>query len=201
MKFKDVLDAAIKEKASDLFVKAGSALRGRVGLDVKTVGDYVFTEGDVEEIAGEVLDDAKREFLGKNKNYDFGVNYGDRWRFRVAIFYQRSALAMVIRKIGLEIPSFEELNLPRQAMERFAGERQGLILLTGVTGSGKSTTIASLINFINANLGRHVLTVEEPIEFTFRDGKSIINQRELGADVSSYPDALSQFTLHSPDVI
>ncbi len=201
MNFKDVLDAAIEKNASDVFVKAGAALRGRVNLDVVTLKDHVFSEKEAENMAAELLDDEKMEALKLRKGYDFGMNYGDKWRFRVAIFYQRYAHSLVIRKVDLEMPSFEELNLPADTMERFCNERQGLVLLTGITGSGKSTTIASIIRKINETARRHVLTIEEPIEFTFTDDKSIINQREIGADVASYGDALSQFALHSPDVI
>jgi twitching motility protein PilT len=201
MNFKDILDAGIKANASDVFVKVGSTLRGRVNLEVKTIKNYAFTERDTERIVSEILDDSKKEELKKNKSYDFAVNYGDRWRFRIAIFYQRYALSIVIRRIDLYIPGFENLNLPFKALERFCKEQQGLVLLTGITGSGKSTTIASMIKFMNQNLGKHILTIEEPIEFTFVDDKAIVNQRELSNDVSSYTDALTQFALHSPDVI
>jgi twitching motility protein PilT len=201
MKFKDVLETAIKSKASDTFVKVGATLRGRVNLDVVTLKDHVFTAKDTEAMVGEILDEERMKTLKLRRGYDFGMNYGDKWRFRVAVFYQRYAYSLVLRKVDLDMPSFEELNLPVDTMDRFCKERQGLVLLTGITGSGKSTTIASLIKAINERHHRHVLTIEEPIEFTFTDDKSIINQREIGSDVMSYTDALSQFALHSPDVI
>ena len=119
----------------------------------------------------------------------------------MGIFYQRNTPSMVIRKLDQNIPTFEELNLPANVLERFCRERRGLILLTGITDSGKSTTIAAMIEFINEHFGRHILTIEEPIEFVFEDEKSMINQRELGKDVLSYEDALRQFAIHSPDVI
>src|SRR4030042_4923014 len=108
---------------------------------------------------------------------------------------------MVIRNVRSSISSFEELNLPSEVLKKLCTERRGLVLLTGSAGSGKSTTIASMIEHINANSHKHILTVEEPIEFTFRDKNSIVNQRELGLDVSSYAVALRAFTLQSPDVI
>ncbi|MDD5069336.1 MAG: PilT/PilU family type 4a pilus ATPase, partial [Candidatus Omnitrophica bacterium] len=125
----------------------------------------------------------------------------DFWRFRVGVFYQRNTPALVIRKIDLRVPSFEDLNIPGEVMSRFCSERRGIVLFTGITGSGKSTAIASMIEHINQNLKRHVLTIEEPIEFTFADKRAIINQREIGSDVESYADALKQFALHSPDVL
>lgn len=201
MNFKDILDAMIKEDASDIFIRAGSPLRGRVSTEVKTLKDGEFSVKDVNKIVSEITDDYNKDILEKNKNCEFTSSYGERWRVRVGIFYQRNALVVVVRKIDLKIPTFEELNLPAKALEKFCNERRGLILLTGITGSGKSTAIASMIEFINQNFGRHILTIEEPIEFTFKEKKSMINQREIGKDVFSYEDALRQFTIHSPDVI
>jgi twitching motility protein PilT len=106
-----------------------------------------------------------------------------------------------VRNIRSEIPSFDELNLPSETLKKLCIEKRGLVLLTGSVGSGKSTTIASMIEYINNNSNRHILTIEEPIEFTFKDKRSIINQRELGIDVASYDVALRAFTLQSPDVI
>ena len=199
--FNSILDKCIEVQASDIFVRPGSVLRARVGLEITPAGDYVFSEKDVEKIVFDLIDGPRAERLKQHRSLDFAMNYGDRWRFRVAIFFQRYALSMVIRKIDLKCLSFGELNMPAETLEKFCREKQGFILLTGITGSGKSTTIASMINFINKNLKRHVLTIEEPIEFTFESDKSVINQREIGSDVHSYSDALTQFTLHSPDII
>lgn len=201
MDFKYIIETMIDVDASDVFIKAGSPLRGRVYTEVKTINEHEFSVKDVEKIVSEMLDNEKKEVLKQNRSCEFTGWHGKRWRFRVGIFYQRNALAIVIRKIDLNIPTFQELNLPGKVLERFCHQRRGLLLLTGVTGSGKSTTIASMVEYINQNFGRHILTVEEPIEFTFTDKKSIINQREIGRDVASYPDALKQFAIHSPDVI
>ncbi|MCQ9208340.1 MAG: PilT/PilU family type 4a pilus ATPase [Omnitrophica bacterium] len=201
MSFKDILETMIKRGASDFFIRAGSPLRARIRTEVKVLDDYTFTAKEVDRIIAEMTDDKKRNLLQKNRSCEFAVAYDERWRFRTAIFYQRNTLVIVIRKIDLNISSFEELNLPAKVLQNFCRQRRGLILLTGITGSGKSTTIASMIEFINQNFGRHILTVEEPIEFTFKDKKSMINQREIGVDVFSYADALKQFALHSPDVI
>ncbi len=201
MNFKDVLDVMIEKDASDAFIRAGGPLKLRVCTEVQPVDDYKFSVEDVDRVVSELTDDYRKDMLRKNKSCEFSSYYGERWRLRIGIFYQRNTLSVVVRKIDLNTLSFKELNLPAKVLERFCRERRGLILLTGVTGSGKSTTIASMIEYINQNFGRHILTVEEPIEFTFADKKSIINQREIGSDVFSYAEALKQFVVHSPDVI
>ncbi len=201
MSFKEILKVMIEHNASDIFIRAGSPLRGRVYTEVREIGEKVFSVEDIDSIVSEMIGEENRQLLKENKSCEFATWYEKRWRFRVGIFYQRNTIAAVIRKIDLNIPTFSELNLPEKVLEKFCNERRGLILLTGITGSGKSTTIASMIEYINRNFGRHILTVEEPIEFTFFDKKSLINQREIGKDVASYEDALRQFALHSPDVI
>lgn len=122
-------------------------------------------------------------------------------RFRISMFMQRNWPALTIRNVRAETQSFQELNLPAEILKKLCQETRGLVLLTGSMGSGKSTTIASMIDYINSNSYKHILTIEEPIEFIFKDKNCIINQRELGLDVSSYAAALRAFTLQSPDVI
>jgi len=201
MDVKAVFDTMIKEKASDAFVAADGRLRGRVSGEVKVIKDYIFTSKDVEKIVAEVTGDYEKEALKAIKSCELAVNHGERWRFRIGIFHQRNSLAIVIRKIDLDLLTFGELNLPINAFEKLCCERRGLVLLTGLTGSGKSTAIAAMIEYINMNFGRHILTIEEPIEFTFKDKKSIINQRGLGRDIRSYHEGLRETALHSPDVL
>ena len=201
MNFKDILDVMIEKNASDAFIRTGGSLKLRICTEVQSVDEYKFSVEDVDRVVSELTDEYKKDMLQKNRSCEFSSHYGGRWRLRIGIFYQRNTLSIVIRKIDLNTLTFKELNLPVKVLEGFCRERRGLILLTGVTGSGKSTAIASMIEFINQNFGRHVLTIEEPIEFTFRDKKSIINQREIGIDVFSYEEALKQFVVHSPDVI
>ncbi len=201
MNFKKILDMMIENKASDAFVRVGSNLRARINTQVVAVGDSPLNLSDVEGVVNEITRQEYKDKLEANKGCEFTYWYKDFWRFRIGIFYQRNTPSLVVRKIDLRIPTFGDLNLPVNLLERFAKDRRGIVLLTGITGSGKSTTIASMIQYINNNLGRHILTIEEPIEFTFEDNKSIINQREIGQDVGSYKDALKQFALHSPDVI
>ena len=201
MDLKEILELMIEKNASDAFIRSNSPLKARIASFVETVGDKEFRVQDIEKIVEGMTREKEREDLLMNRSCEFAIWYRDNWRFRVGVFYQRNTPAIVIRKIDLEVPKFSELGLPSSELEKFCQERRGIVLLTGVTGSGKSTTIASMIQYMNDNFARHILTVEEPIEFTFSDKKSIINQREIGKDVASYKDALKQFTMHSPDVI
>lgn len=201
MEFKDILNLMIEKNASDIFMRVASPLRARIYSFVETVGEEPFALENIDSIVREITKEREKEHLRINRSCEFAFWYREFWRFRVGIFYQRDTPSIVIRKIDLRIPSFSQLNLPASVLEKFCRERRGLVLLTGITGSGKSTTIASMIEYINQNFGRHILTVEEPIEFTFTDKKAIINQREIGVDVKGYHDALRQFALHSPDVI
>lgn len=201
MDFKEMLDLMIDQDLSDIFIRVNSNLRGRKYSLVEVVGQEILSESDVAKIVKDISKESDRERLKARKACEFTYWYKKFWRFRVGIFYQRSTPALVIRKIDLRIPPFDLLGLPPEVLDKFCKERRGIILLTGVTGSGKSTTIASMIEYINDNLKRHVLTIEEPVEFTFTDKNSIVNQREIGTDVDSYSDALRQFAVHSPDVI
>lgn len=201
MKFEEILDMMIEKKVSDAFVRSNATLRGRINSRVEVLRDIPFKLEEVEKLVEEITTEEQAAKLKTDKACEFAHWYKESWRFRIGIFYQRGTPAMVIRKIDLRIPSFEELGIPSEVIEHFCNEKRGLILLTGTTGSGKSTTIASMMQYMNNNFGRHLLTIEEPIEFTFKDDVALINQREIGADVASYSDALRQFALHSPDVI
>ncbi|MDD5618369.1 MAG: PilT/PilU family type 4a pilus ATPase, partial [Candidatus Omnitrophica bacterium] len=131
----------------------------------------------------------------------FAFNDDGLGRFRVSLFLQRGVPSIVIRRIKEHIGNFSELNLPGDVLAKLTQEMRGLVILTGPAGNGKSTTIASMIDYINEHQNRHIITIEDPIEFIFPDKQSIVNQRELGLDVKSYPAALRQITLQSPDVI
>ncbi len=201
MKLEDIFKVMIEKDVSDVFIRTKSKLKGRVYSKVITICEDVLGVDDVKIIVREITREVDKKKLEANRGCEFTCWHKDCWRFRVGVFYQRNTPALVIRKIDLRVPSFRELNLPVEVLEKFSAERRGIILLTGITGSGKSTTIASMLRYINSQTGCHILTIEEPIEFTFRDELAVINQREIGADVESYQDALRQFALHSPDVI
>ncbi len=202
MDIKHYLRMMVEKKASDMFYRAGANVRMRIDGQVIIVDERQISLDEVKDAVKDLTSSELRDFFQNNLDVDFGIYIPELDnRFRVSIFMQRNWPAMVIRNINSRIDSFEDLCLPTEVMKKLCTEMRGLVLLTGSAGSGKSTTIASMLQYMNQNSRRHILTIEEPIEFTFHDDKSIINQRELGTDVVSYAVALRSFTLQSPDVI
>ncbi|MEK6727116.1 MAG: PilT/PilU family type 4a pilus ATPase [Candidatus Omnitrophota bacterium] len=202
MGVKEFIKQMVDKNASDLFFRAGSTARLRLDGKIIAVDEQVLNVEEVMAAMEELATPAQKELFRKTLDVDFAlyIEEFDR-RFRVNIFMQRNSPSIVIRNISKLTQTFEELNLPTEVLKKLSLEKRGLVLLTGSMGSGKSTTIASMIEYINSNSKKHILTVEEPIEFTFQDKSSLINQRELGIDVSSYPAALRALTFQSPDVI
>ncbi|MDO8661800.1 MAG: PilT/PilU family type 4a pilus ATPase [Candidatus Omnitrophota bacterium] len=188
--------------ASDLFYRAGGKARLRIDGKLAPAGEKTLTIDDVIKAAEEITTIKQREFLKNNLDVDFALYMEEvGLRFRVSIFMQRNWPSIAIRRVNNTAQTFEELNLPAPFLKKLSMERGGLVLLTGSMGSGKSTTIASMLDYINKNARKHILTIEEPIEFTLKDQQSLVNQREIGIDVTSYPAALRAFTLQSPDVL
>jgi len=202
MGIKDLIREMVERNGSDLFFRAGGTARIRIDGKIVTFSDKLLSVDDVVRATDEITTPKQRENFKNNLDVDLAL-YLDEFghRFRVSIFMQRNWPSIVIRNVRSDVLTFEELNLPAEILKKLSMESRGLVLLTGSMGSGKSTTIASMMEYVNNNCNKHILTVEEPIEFTFKDKKSIINQRELGLDVASYAVALRAFTLQSPDVI
>ncbi len=202
MKIKECLKIMVEKNASDLFFRAGGPLRLRIDGKIVVASDTLLSVEDVTCAVEDLLPQREKELLRQQKDVYLGA-YKQEFnrRFRVSVFMQRSTPSIVVRQIPQVMRTFEELGLPRDILENLCKENRGLVLLTGATGSGKSTTIASMIEYINANSKKHILAVEEPIEFTYTDKMSVINQREVGSDVPNYAAALKAFTLQSPDVI
>ncbi len=198
----DCLKMLIEKNGSDLFYRAGATVRMRLNGQVVQVSDKLISIDDIDHALKKLLSEEVREFFRKAMDIDFAYYSPElNRRFRVCIFMQRNWPSVVVRNIPPATMTLEDLNLPAETLKRLAMERRGIVLLTGTMGSGKSTAIASMIEHININGYKHIFTLEEPIEYTFTDKNSLINQRELGKDVSSYPVALRSFTLQSPDVI
>ena len=202
MSIKKLLKQMVDQNASDLFYRAGGSAHLRLAGKVIPVDSIVLSVDDVMDAVAELTTPKQRETFRDYLDVDFAVYIEElNHRFRVSIFKQRNWPSMVIRNVRSDVQTFEDLNLPAETLKKLSLETRGLVLLTGSMGSGKSTTIASMIEYINANCKKHILTIEEPIEFTFRDKNSVINQRELGLDVPTYASALRAFTLQSPDVL
>lgn len=202
MDIKKLMREMVDRNASDLFYRAGGTPRLRIDGKVVSMDPKVLSVEEVMFATEQLANTKQLEIFRNYLDVDFGV-YLDEFkrRFRVSIFTQRNWPSIVIRNVRNAISTFEELNLPVEIFKKLSMETRGLVLLTGSMGSGKSTTIASMIEYINNNSKKHILTAEEPIEFTFEDKQSIINQRELGVDVTTYSTALRAFTLQSPDVM
>jgi twitching motility protein PilT len=202
MRIGDILRIICDRDASDLFLKVDHVPYMRLYGELVPIPDFP-TLGlvDLERVMAEILDEKHKKLYDEFCDADFAMDVEGLDRFRISIFLQRGVPSIVMRRIKKNIPDFKELNLPEKVCQTLSCERRGLILLAGQAGHGKSTTIASMIEYMNTLVARHVLTVEDPIEFTFTDKKCVINQRELGVDVASYAVALKQVTLQSPDVI
>ncbi len=202
MSIKEILKNMSERGASDLFYCSGGPIRYKIDGALVSLEDSLLTAEVVHKAIEELATPKQIEEFKKNLDIGFAVHIEElNLRFRVSIFMQKSGPSMVIRRVNNTVQTFEELNLPANILKSLSMQKRGLVLLTGSMGSGKSTTIASMIEYINIHSKKHILTVEEPIEFSFKDKGSLINQRELGMDVSSYPVALRAFTLQSPDVI
>ncbi|HLA51458.1 MAG TPA: ATPase, T2SS/T4P/T4SS family, partial [Thermodesulfobacteriota bacterium] len=189
MELHDVLNVAVKEKASDVHIKVGLPPILRIyGTLAPVKNQERLTPDEVTKIAMRLMNDQQKETFKTTHQLDTSYSVPGLGRFRVNIFQQRGSTGIVLRVIPIVINSIDELHLPK-VLEKIVGEARGLVLVTGITGSGKSTTIASMIDYINNHNTYNIITIEDPIEFLHRDKKSIINQRELGVDTRSFAEA------------
>jgi len=191
---------AVKTKASDLHLKAGQPPKLRIYGDLKSTTGEVMTARRIEELVFEVLGTEQKEFFLKTGTLDFAHELDAEHRFRINIFRQRGMISLSARRVNATIPPFEKLHLPK-ILEKVAETGQGLVLVVGPTGSGKTTTIASMIDHINHTRACHIVTIEDPIEYTFKDAKAIVSQREVGVDVEDYEEALRYLMREDPDVV
>jgi twitching motility protein PilT len=201
MDTQELFKILVKEQASDLIIKANACPAIRVQGRIKFISESRVPEAFAEALADQVLPETMREQFQRTGEADTSYEIDDVGRFRANIFRQRGRLCLVFRSVLERIPTIEELNLPKRQVEELARLQRGLVLVTGTTGSGKSTTMASMIEHMNHHYARHIITVEDPIEFTFVDRKSMINQREIGFDTLNYAAALRHVVRQTPDVI
>jgi len=191
---------AVKTQANDLHLKVGQPPKLRhYGVLKNTTGE-VMTEERVEELVFEILSPAQKEFFLEHGTLDFAHEIGDEDRFRINIFRQRGFISLAARRVSTYVPSFDSLNLP-STLPKISETNQGLVLVVGPTGCGKTTTIASMIDHINQTRSCHIITIEDPIEYLFKDRKAIVSQREIGIDVPDYEDALRYLMREDPDVV
>lgn len=195
-----VLLEVIERGASDLHITVGSPPVIRLHGQLVPLDYPKLMPQDTKEMLYGILTQEQREALEKNWEYDFSYSLPGKGRFRVNIFFQRNSLSGAFRLIPVKIPTLQELSLPL-VLEEFTRKPRGLVLVTGPTGSGKSTTLACLINIINETRNCHIITIEDPIEFLHPHKKSIVNQREVGSDTKSFPQALKYVLRQDPDVI
>ncbi len=198
--FAELMSLAVERGASDVHLSAGLHPSARINGSIVSLFDNVCTPEDVERVAGEIMSNEQLETLDSRGEVDFAYSLPSVGRFRVNVFRQRGSLAMAARILNLTIPEPKALGLP-EAVVAMTSKRRGLILVTGATGSGKSTTLASLINVINRSYPYHIITLEDPIEYLHRHNRSIVNQREMGTDSKDYSAALRAALRQDPDVI
>jgi twitching motility protein PilT len=196
----DLLCEAQSMKASDLHITVGVPPKVRVHGNLVTLNYPSLTPQDAEELLLPILETRQKEIFDECGEVDFALNFGDRDRCRANVYRQKSMMAGAFRIINSKIPRTEDLGIPWSVTDLHT-RNNGLVLVTGPTGSGKSTTLASIINLINKNRDCHIITLEDPIEYVHDHKRSIVNQREMGTDSKSYADALRAALREDPDVI
>ena len=201
MDLNGILKVALRAGASDIHIKSGLPPTFRLDGKLIPLKDAKrLTPDEVNRMALGIMNPIQKEEFKRTHELDLAYGVPGLGRFRVNVFQQRGTIGIVLRSIPFGVATFEQLNLP-QVLEKIADEERGLILVTGTTGSGKSTTLAAIIDYINSRKTKHIITIEDPIEFLIRDKRSIVNQREVGSDTLTFPVALKSALRQDPDVI
>jgi twitching motility protein PilT len=200
MNIKRVLQKMVELKASDLHVKVGTKPTARVNGELVVIDEPPPSQADMEAVVDQILTPKQKKTFEETREVDFAFGVTGLSRFRSNFYQQRGTFAMVFRQVPATIPSYEELNLP-PIVEELASRQRGLILVCGTVGSGKSTTLAALLDSLNRREAKNVITIEDPVEFLFRDKKSTISQREVGLDTATFAEGLKHILRQDPDVI
>lgn len=193
--------AMVEQEASDLFLKVGNRPFLRIHGKLIPVGEEKLTEAQITGVAADLMGPHRRQLFQAERELNFAFERPGAGRFRANILWQRGTIALVIRRVSRAIPSFQELGLPAEVLTRLMSEQHGLVLLTGPTGSGKSTAIFAMLDSLNQTAAKHIVTLEDPIEFQFEEVLAIINQREIGVDTRSFSEGLRSVLRQSPDVL
>ena len=200
-KVEDLARLTVGRGGSDLHLKVGSPPAMRInGAMVRLPEDEILRPQDTDAMLADILPDNVAAEFAADGEADFSYALDEVGRFRVNAFKQRGSTSIVMRHIPFGVPRFEDLGLP-EAIRRLSAEERGIVLVTGTTGSGKSTTLASMLDLVNRSANKHIVTIEDPIEFLHRDYKSLINQREVGSDTASFARALRRVLRQDPDII
>lgn len=198
--FEQLMKMAIERHASDLHLSSGRAASCRVYGTITAMTEEKLMPADIDQIVGAIMNEHQKQVLDEDGEVDFAYSIYKIGRFRVNVFKQRGSTAMVARILNMDIPEPEKLGIPDSVVQ-MVHKKRGLVLVTGATGSGKSTTLASLIDVINRSYNDHIITLEDPVEYLHRHQSSIVNQREMGSDSKSYASALRAALRQDPDVI
>lgn len=192
--------AMAKINASDLHIKTNVPANFRVQATLRSIKEPPLSHKEIDEMIASLLTTEQNAYFHKYGQVDLAYEIPGKDRFRINVFRQRGEPSMAVRRVTRNIPNFEDLHLP-PSIEKITQEHQGLILLSGPTGSGKSTTIASMLDYINSNRRCHIITIEDPIEYLYEDKKALISQREIGIDVPDFAQALRAMLREDPDII
>jgi twitching motility protein PilT len=197
-----ILIDAVERGASDILIKVGNSPLARIDGELGPLypGSERLLPPDTEQMARQLMPEFRIKEFENEQEADFAYAVPGLGRFRVNAFRQRGSVSMVLRAIPVEAPTFDQLGLP-DVVKELAEEERGIVLVTGTTGSGKSTTLAAMIRHINTTMAKHIVTIEDPIEYLYRDERSGINQREIGSDTASFKRALRRVLRQDPDVI
>lgn len=196
-----LLKIMVQNNASDLHIRSEAPVYLRIHGKLIPIKDSTMSAKDVESLITPIMNERTKKIFAENHEVDFSYEIENLGRFRFNYYLQKSRPAIAIRHIPFNIPTLEDLKLPVQPIKKLLLNTRGLILVTGITGSGKSSTLAAMIEHLNQSQDLHIITIEDPIEFVFKDKKSIISQREVGNDTNSFVDALRVALRQDPDVI
>ncbi|MCG2725605.1 MAG: PilT/PilU family type 4a pilus ATPase [Elusimicrobia bacterium] len=196
-----LLKVMVQNKASDTHIRGDAPVSLRINGLITQIKDSRISSKEIEDMVFPLMNQRLKSIFNEKHEVDFSVNGKELGRFRFNVFIQKEKICIAIRHIPLKIPTFEELKLPEESIKRLLTNERGLILVTGITGAGKTSTLASMIEYLNQRNEGHILTIEDPIEFVFEDKKSIISQREVGTDTTTFVDALRAAMRQDPDII
>lgn len=196
----DLLNQMVLKNASDLFISAGFPIHIKIEGELSELNSRPLSAEDTETIANKLMSEVQRHKFADKPEVNLGISLGDRARFRVNIFRQQGTVAIVIRYLPTEIPKIDQLGLP-SILHKLVELPRGMVLVVGATGSGKSTSLAAMIDHRNETMKSHILTIEDPMEYVHRYKQSVVNQREIGLDTQCYADALKNAMREAPDVI